>query len=283
MSNSEQFKLRYGPWAVVAGGAAGIGAAYVRYAAAQGLSVVVIDKDAAILERFVADLRSEFSGEFLALALNLASPTVVADATQAIGAREVGLLVYNAALADVGPFYKDTSQFNCDGLQHELNKIAINMASPLQFVYRFARPMLQRRRGGIILMSSGTGFQGAPYYAHYGATKAYNIVLGEGLWYEFKPYAVDVLSCVAGLTKSPAMEGALARGEAKGQFFQTPDQVAAEGFSMLGKVPSWQCGAPNRRLMLMLKLMPRRLAVGAIGKHAIDNFLGKKLPAQKLD
>ena len=52
---------------------------------------------------------------------------------------------------------------------------------------------------------------------------------------------------------------------------------------MLGKVPSWQCGAPNRRLMLMLKLMPRRLAVRAIGQHAIDNFLGKKLPPQKLD
>ena len=72
MSNSEQFKLRYGPWAVVAGGAAGIGAAYARYAAAQGLNVVVIDKDAVTLEHFVAGLRSEFSGEFLALALDLA-------------------------------------------------------------------------------------------------------------------------------------------------------------------------------------------------------------------
>jgi short-subunit dehydrogenase len=283
MSNSESFKLRYGPWALVAGGAAGIGAAYVRYAASQGLNVIVIDKDAATLEQFVASLRNEFSGEFLALALDLASPTVVADAAQAIGAREIGLLVYNAALADVGPFYKDTSEFNCDGLQHELNKIAINMASPLQFVYRFARPMLQRKRGGIILMSSGTGFQGAPYYAHYGATKAYNIVLGEGLWYEFQPYNVDVLSCVAGLTKSPAMERAVARGEAKGAFFQTPDQVAAEGMAMLGKAPSWQCGAPNRRLMLMLKLLPRRLSVRAIGQHAIDHFLGKKQPSQKLD
>jgi len=283
MSNSEQFKLRYGPWALVAGGAAGIGAAYARYAATRGLNVIVIDKDAATLERFVASLRSEFSGEFLPLALDLASPNLAADVAQAVGAREIGLFIYNAALADVGPFYKDTSEFNCDGLQHELNKIAINMSSPLQLLYRFARPMLQRRRGGIILMSSGTGFQGAPYYAHYGATKAYNIVLGEGLWYEFQPYEVDVLCCVAGLTKSPAMERAVARGEAKGAFFQTPDQVAAEGMSMLGKVPSWQCGAPNRRLMLMLKLLPRRLSVRAIGQHAIQHFLGKQQPEQKLD
>jgi short-subunit dehydrogenase len=283
MANSESFKLRYGPWALVAGGAAGIGAGYVRYAAAQGLNVVIVDKDAATLDTFVKSLRSEYSGEFLPITVDLADADVVNIAQQAIGGREIGLLVYNAALADVGPFYKDTSEFNCDGLQHELNKIAINMSSPLQFVYRFARPMLQRRRGGIILMSSGTGFQGAPYYAHYGATKAYNIVLAEGLWYEFKPYDVDVLSCVAGLTKSPAMERSIARGEAKGAFFQTPDQVAAEGMAMLGKVPSWQCGAPNRRLMLMLKLLPRRLSVRAIGQHAIDHFLGKTQPSQKLD
>lgn len=283
MSDSRSFAERYGPWALVAGGAAGIGAAHSRYAAARGLNVVVIDRDQDTLDRFAAALRAQFGVECLPLCLDLAAADVVERAASAIGAREIGLLVYNAALADVGPFYKDTSEFGCDSLRHELNKIAVNMSNPLRFVHRFARPMLQRRRGGVVLMSSGTGFQGAPYYAHYGATKAYGIVLAEGLWHEFKPYGVDVLALVAGLTKSPGLERAVARGEAKKAFFQTPDQVVAEGMAVLGKVPSLQTGAPNRRLMLMLKLLPRRLAVKAIGDHAIKNFLGGRLPQQKLD
>ena len=73
--------------------------------------------------------------------------------------------------------------------------------------YLFAVGGLSRRRGGIILMSSGAGLQGAPYYSHYAATRAYNIVLAESLWAEFKPHDVDVLACVAGMTLSTAAKG----------------------------------------------------------------------------
>lgn len=278
MSDSQAFKLRYGPWALVAGAAAGIGAAYVRYAAAQGLSVVLIDRDAATLEAFVATLRAQYSGEFLPLALDLADPEVVEKTAAALGTREVGLLIYNAALADVGAFYKPDSD-----LDFELRKLQINVSSPFQFLYRFARPMLQRRRGGVILMSSGTGYQGAPYYAHYGATKAYSIVLAEGLWYEFKPYNVDVLACVAGMTKSPAIEAAIARGEGQKSFYQTPDEVAGEALAALGKVPSILSGAPNRRNFLLQKLLPRKLVIVEIAKHALANFLNGRHPPQRLE
>jgi short-subunit dehydrogenase len=41
-------------------------------------------------------------------------------------------------------------------------------------------------------MASLSGMQGAPWLASYGATKAFNIVLAEGLWYELKSKGVDV-------------------------------------------------------------------------------------------
>lgn len=273
------FKLRYGPWALIAGGGAGIGAAHARRAAANGLNVAIIDKDSATLDAFVATLRTQYPDrEFLSLALDLADPAVAAQAIDELGGREVGLLIYNSAVSDVGPFFKADSD-----IEFERSKIQVNMASPFEFVYRLARPMLQRGRGGIVLMSSGTGYQGAPYYAHYGATKAYSIVLAEGLWYEFKPYNVDVLACVAGMTKSPGIEAAIARGEGRKSFYQTPDEVAAEAMAALGKVPSHLCGAPNRRNFLLQKLLPRKLVVVEIAKHALANFLGGKLPSQRLD
>lgn len=273
------FRDRYGPWALVCGGAAGIGAAHARLAAANGLDVAVIDRDAAALEHFVGELRTQHRDrEFLALPLDLADPDVATQAIDALGTREVGLLIYNSAVSDVGPFYKADS-----GIEFERRKIQVNMASPFEFVYRLAQPMLRRGRGGIVLMSSGTGYQGAPYYAHYGATKAYSIVLAEGLWYEFQPYGVDVLACVAGMTKSPGIEAAIARGEGQKSFYQTPDDVAAEAMAMLGKTPSHLCGAPNRRNFLLQKLLPRKLVVTEIAKHALANFLGGKHPPQRLD
>jgi uncharacterized protein len=273
------FQNRYGPWALVAGGGAGIGAAHARLAAANGLNVAIIDKDAVALDAFVAELRDRHPDrEFLALVLDLADPDVAGHAVDALGGREIGLLIYNSAVADVGPFYKADTD-----IAFERSKIQVNMASPFEFVYRLARPMLKRGRGGVVLMSSGTGYQGAPYYAHYGATKAYSIVLAEGLWYEFKPYNVDVLACVAGMTKSPGIEAAIARGEGRKSFYQTPDEVAAEAMSALGKVPSHLCGAPNRRNFLLQKLLPRKLVVVEIAKHALANFLGGKHPPQRLD
>jgi short-subunit dehydrogenase len=44
------FTDKYGPWALIAGGAQGIGEAYSRYAAANGLNVAVLDLSAAALE-----------------------------------------------------------------------------------------------------------------------------------------------------------------------------------------------------------------------------------------
>lgn len=276
---SADLRQKYGPWALVCGGAAGIGAAHARLAAANGLHVAVIDRDAAALETFVAGLRAQHRDrEFLALPLDLADPAVVDQALDALAGREIGLLIYNSAVADVGPFYKADTD-----LAFERTKIQVNMASPFEFVYRLARPMLRRGRGGIVLMSSGTGYQGAPYYAHYGATKAYSIVLAEGLWYEFRPYGVDVLACVAGMTKSPGIEAAIARGEGGKSFYQTPDEVAAEAMAALGRVPSHLCGAPNRRNFLLQKLLPRKLVVVEIAKHALANFLGGKHPAQRLE
>ena len=141
--------------------------------------------------------------------------------------------------------------------------------------------MALRKRGGIILMSSGTGLLGSPYYTHYAATKAYDIVLAEGLWYELKPHNVDVIACIASLTSSPALENDMKSENkvSKGAFVQTPQQVAEEAVEKLGKQPSIITGGPNRRKMFLVsRLLPRKIGVAQIGKHAIENFLNGKVP-----
>ncbi len=271
------FKDKYGPWALVAGAAQGIGRAYAEYLGAQGLDLLLLDRDREKLQASCRTLESEHGVTCVSIVADLSGQNVLETVVEAVAEREVGMLVYNAAMADVGPFYK--SEFDLD---YELDKARVNMLSPLALLYQFARPMLARKRGGIVLMSSGSGLQGSPYYSHYAATKAYNIILAESLWYEFKPYHVDVLACIAGMTLSPAVAAAVERGEGQRSIYQTPAEVVVEAMAALGESPSHICGVHNRDSQGLLNKLPREQAVSAIAKHAIDNFLGGKVPGQAL-
>jgi short-subunit dehydrogenase len=270
-----EWRERYGPWALVAGGAQGIGAAYAHYLAKRGLHLLVIDNAPAALADIGDELRQSYGAQCVTIEMDLASPQLLERLQCEIAAREVGLLVYNAALADVGPFYKQDT-----GLAFERARIAVNVAAPLELVYTLGRPMLARGRGGIILMSSGAGLQGSPFYAHYAATKAYLITLAESLWFEFRPYNVDVLACIAGMTLSSA---APAYAHLDTSSFQTPQEVVEEAMLALGKAASVITGAGNRANRQLLAELPREQQVALISQHAITNFLGGAVPPQNLD
>ncbi len=66
------FSKRYGPWALVAGGAQGIGEAYCRHVAAKGLNVVVLDISQDALKTFVPAIEKEYGVECLGVQVDLA-------------------------------------------------------------------------------------------------------------------------------------------------------------------------------------------------------------------
>lgn len=277
MEPSQEFKKRYGPWALVAGGAQGIGLAFAEYAARQGLNVILLDCNVEALKKATQTLARSHGVETLGMHLDLAAEDRLEKLIEAVGDREVGLLVYNAALADVGPFYKAEG-----GLDYELRKIAINVDGPLTLLYHFAGPMLRRKGGGIVLMSSGTGLIGSPYYAHYGATKAYNINLAEGLFHEFKPYDVAVMACIAGMTRSSSAEEFLGRGEGASLQYQSCEDLVEEAMRALGNRGSLICNEVNRKNFAAMASMPREKVSALLASHAIDNFLGGKVPEQSI-
>ncbi len=131
-----------------------------------------------------------------------------------------------------------------------------------------------------MLMSSGTGLQGAPYYSAYSATKAYSIVLGEALWHEFRSYNVGVLAVAAGLTLSSVAEGLKHIDSAQ---LQTTEEVVIEAMDTLGKQPLLIPGEYNRADREKLNQLPLEQAIAAIGDHAITNFLGGSPPEQVID
>ena len=226
------FAERYGPWAAVLGAAQGIGLAFAHEIAKRGVNVLLVDVREDRLAAIEVDL---------------------------------GLVVYTAMLALVGPFLDEKLE------RHE-TALHVGCRGALAASHVLGRRLVARGRGGLILTSSGAGFQGTGWVAGYSAAKAYDLALAEGLWWEWKPHGVDVLALCPGGTATPGMLGnapkhgidALAR----------PEDVAREALDALGRSPVCIPGEDNRRARAALDKLPREKLVALMGESTRKMFEG---------
>jgi len=256
------FVDRYGPWAVVAGASEGIGASFSKKLAARGVNVVMVARRAAPLEDLATKLRQQHGVEVRVQPLDLGSPDVVAGMHAATEDLDVGLMIYNAAYTAIGAF------LDIDVEEH-LKAVNVNVYGPLRLSHYFGRRLVERGKGGIILMSSMSGFQGTSMIANYAATKAYDTVFAEGLWYELRRRGVDVLGCVAGATLTPSYESTTDRIPTSGLARpMQPDDVTEQALADLGQRPIGLSGRRNRFAgALLSRFLPRRAAVEIISKE----------------
>lgn len=254
------FVGKYGPWALVAGASMGIGEAFSRQLAARGLNLVLTARRPAPLEALAGELRGQ-GAEVRVVPLDLGSEELLEELRAEIAGLEIGLLVYNAAYSHIGEFF-------ASDLSTKLQIVDVNCRGPLMLVSELAPPMMERKRGGIILMSSASGFQGQAMISTYAATKAFNTVLGEGLWEELRHHGVDVLSFIAGATRTPNFERETPVEKQAGSFPMLPEAVAKEALATLGKRPTGIAGPVNKvACFLFCRLLPRRMAVEIMSKQ----------------
>jgi hypothetical protein len=246
------FAARYGPWAVVAGASEGLGAAFARGLAARGLRVVLVARRGDALAEVAASLPTEARP----VALDLARADLADAIAAATADLDVGLVVYNAAYAPIGAF-ADVP------LADKLRVVDVNCRGPVTLAHEFAGRLLRRGRGGIVLMSSLTAFFGSPRLATYGATKAFNLALGEALWAELRPGGVDVLVCCAGATRTPGFDR---QTGGAGPRAMAADAVVDASLAALGRRPILVPGRVNRfAAWLLARALPRRAAVAIMG------------------
>ena len=101
------FADRYGPRALVAGGATGMGAEYCRQIAAMGIDLLILDRDEAGLDATANELRSAGDAvDVVTAVVDLAQPfeRLLGEVQRVVGDLEIGLLVANAAWSPVGRF-----------------------------------------------------------------------------------------------------------------------------------------------------------------------------------
>jgi len=108
------------------------------------------------------------------------------------------------------------------------------------------------------------GYQPLGFAATYGATKAFDLMLGEALWAENRSTGVDVLA----LSPGPVDTEFQAVAGEKPHPGATPESVVEAAFGALGKKPSVIVGGINKARTWSLRLAPRKqvaqLAMGVM-------------------
>lgn len=186
-------KQKYGPWALITGASGGIGEEFANQLASIGLNLFLVARSKAKLDELGNKLQKQNHIEIKTIQADLATEYFMDRIIKATDGYDIGLLINNAGKEDSGHFLNIS-------IENHLQTLHLNTRAPLLLHHHFGKKMKDRKRSGIINMSSIVAFQGVPYIANYAGTKAYDLILSEGLATEFNTHRIDVLAITPGFT-----------------------------------------------------------------------------------
>ena len=187
------YSERYGKWALVLGGSEGLGRAVAMALAERKMNVALAARRQVPLDATAALIRDTHGVETKTISLDLAADDVVERIEAGMGGEDVSFLMFNAAAEPYGDF------LDLDIEEHLFN-IAVNMTAVTRVSHHFGRKMAERKKGGIVLASSLAAAIGLARWVSYGAAKAYDNILGQGLWFELQKHNVDACTLMIGTT-----------------------------------------------------------------------------------
>lgn len=256
VAGRQPLRARYGGWALVTGASAGIGAEFARALAREGMSCVLTARRADRLQGLASELETTCAVKTRVVALDLGAPDGAAKLCDAVADLDISMVIANAGYGLAGRFAGQDAQ----RLQE---MVQLNCAAPAVTIGRLLPRLLERGRGGIIIVSSTAGHQPVPFNSAYSGTKAFDLVFGEALWAELQGSGVDVLVVQPGPT---ATEFQAVAGETPHEG-EPASQVVGIALNALGHQPSVISGWFNwLRANAAVRLMPRSVVALVAGK-----------------
>jgi hypothetical protein len=247
--NPQEFRSRYGPWAVVTGASSGIGAEFARQLAALGMNLVLVARRQERLARSKAELQERFKIEVQTIAADLQEAQALDEVAAGTAGLDLGLLVNCAGFAVTGEFTQHR-------LEDEIRLLHVDCRAVMMLSHHFGKRFVAQGRGGIVNVASAASFLPLPYWAHYSAAKAYVLQFSEGLWYELRKHGVDVLALCPGSTQTEFAK--VAGTSMKGMDVQPVVRQALDG---LGRKIRVTPGLGNRVAAIIPRLIPRKLSI----------------------
>jgi short-subunit dehydrogenase len=261
-----KLRERYGGWALVTGASSGIGAAFARALAREGVSVVLSARREERLRELAAELEKSHAVQTRVLAADLSDPDEMERLARAVEDLELGVLVMNAGFGAAGRFDR------LDPVRLR-EMVQLNCLAPVWLTARLLPGMLGRGRGAVVVTGSVAGRQPLPLHGVYSASKAFDLLFGESLAVELRPLGIDVVVLEPGSTETEfqRVAGEIAHpGE-------SADLVVRVAFDALGRQPSVVPGWWNwLRANLGARLLPRSLLA-----HVARDVMAGRIPPDR--
>lgn len=256
-------------WALVTGAASGIGRATATRLAAEGWSVGLADRDAAVVE----DLATRLGPTALALPVDVTDAEAVRRAIALLAARSDGrldLLVNSAGVLASG-------NFEGQALEAIGSMLAVNTGGPAILCHA-AFPLLAATarasgRAAVVNISSASSLAGIPSLAVYSATKAWVRGFTEALAIEWARHGIAVRAVAPPFVDTP-----MARIDCRDNPFFATMGAALTADAVAAAVIAAATGGPVHRLLtvklkaaaLLARLLPASwlaLGLALVGRY----------------
>lgn len=215
-----------GSYALVTGGANGIGFEYSKQLAAAGFNLIILDLDEAGLERAKKAISEEHKAcDIETVPCNLLKLTEQAhyeEFVERFNDKDIAILVNNAGVADYNPFHEIRPE--AVSMMMQVNDVAVIALSKI-FFNKFLK---REKRGGIINMASGVGLASNKLVSIYPSTKAFVKYFTEILNEEARG-KVDMLYIYPGAVTTDATAKRVAPDSCM------PDVIARNALNSLGQ------------------------------------------------
>ncbi|XP_028258551.1 very-long-chain 3-oxoacyl-CoA reductase-B [Parambassis ranga] len=180
-----------GKWAVVTGATDGIGKAYAEELARRGFAIVLISRSQDKLDDVSKAIASKCGVETKTIAVDFSATDIYSKIEEGLAGLEIGVLVNN-----VGMSYPHNEFFlNVPSLDTFIDiMVNINITSVCQMTRLVLPRMVERKKGAILNISSGSGMYPVPLLTVYSASKAFVDFFSRGLQAEYKNKRIIIQS-----------------------------------------------------------------------------------------
>jgi uncharacterized protein len=182
---------------LITGASSGIGTCFARSFAARRRNLVLVARSKDKLESLATELRAAHGIEAVSIPCDLSATGAAAQLAEFLDGRriDVEVLVNNAGFGARGAFGNLP-------LDRQSQMIRLNVEALMELTHLLVRPMITRRQGAIINVSSTAGFQPVPWTTVYAATKAFVTSFSLALAEEVREHGIAVVTLCPGGTRT---------------------------------------------------------------------------------
>ena len=189
--------------AIITGASGGIGYEIALLFAKRKIDVLIVARNKQKLNDIKLEIEQQFKINVYCVATDLSISDGLVDIDNCVKSNNLSVtyLVNNAGFGDYG-FFTERS------MEKYSEMLGLNVFSLTELTYYYAKQMIKNGKGRILNVASTAGIQPDPYFAVYGASKAYVISLTEAIHKEFEKTGVTATVLSPGATKTEFMERA---------------------------------------------------------------------------